>query len=146
MILNAGDLSGENRGRALEHLCESYWRPLYCYVRQRGQSEEDAKDLTQAFFARLLEKNTVEHANRERGKFRTFLLTSMKNFLSNEWRKASAEKRGGGKSAIPLESAAGETLFITSHVDDALRSTLRLSRSLGEHHPKNEDVQDRRIR
>ena len=124
MILNAGDLTSEGQQLALARLCETYWRPLYCYTRQRGSSIDDAEDLTQEFFRNLLEKNVVEHADRDRGKFRTFLLTSMKNFLSNEWRRATAEKRGGGKAPIRLDADAGETLFLTSAIEHSTPETI----------------------
>ncbi|MDB6123483.1 MAG: hypothetical protein JWQ71_2476, partial [Pedosphaera sp.] len=80
---------------ALEKLCGTYWYPLYAYVRRRGHSAEDAQDLAQAFFARLLERNWVGDADCERGRFRTFLLTAMSRFLSDEWDKLRAQKRGG---------------------------------------------------
>src|SRR5688572_19271936 len=77
---------------ALTQLCEAYWYPLYSYVRRRGHGPEDAADLTQDFFRRFLQKGYVAHANPERGRFRTFLLTSMKNFLSGEHVRATAAK------------------------------------------------------
>ena len=80
-------------------LCETYWYPLYAYVRRRGHDADDAQDLTQAFFARLLEKNDLAAAQQERGKFRSFLLTSLKHFLANEWDRGRAQKRGGGRHA-----------------------------------------------
>lgn len=96
-------------GAALEKLCRTYWFPLYAYVRRRGQSPADAQDLTQAFFARLLEHNWVGAADRERGRFRTFLLTAMSRFLADEWDKVRAQKRGGGQLPVSLEEA--ETLY-----------------------------------
>lgn len=88
---------------ALATLCERYWFPLYAFVRRRGVSVHEAQDLTQDFFARLLEKNSLAAASPERGRFRAFLLTSLKNFLTNEWEKARAQKRGGGVPAISLQ-------------------------------------------
>ena len=88
---------------ALQTLCERYWYPLYAYVRRRGVASHEAQDLTQEFFARLLEKNSLAAASPERGRFRAFLLTSLKNFLTNEWEKAQAQKRGGGQPAISLQ-------------------------------------------
>jgi RNA polymerase sigma-70 factor (ECF subfamily) len=100
LVLAAGQ-GGEPRARAaLGELCQTYWYPLYAYVRRRGFSTEDAQDLTQSFFARLLERNTVGSADPQRGRFRAFLLSALKNFLANEWDKVSAQKRGGG--AVPL--------------------------------------------
>ncbi len=75
--------------RALEQLCRSYWFPLYAYVRRQGQGPEDAQDLTQEFFSRFLQRGSFERADPERGRFRTFLLSSMKRFLNEEWRRAT---------------------------------------------------------
>jgi RNA polymerase sigma factor (sigma-70 family) len=80
---------------ALSQLCRDYWYPLYAFVRRRGHPPEDAQDLTQSFFARLLEKQYLQRADPERGRFRTFLLSSINNFLSNEWDKKKTIKRGG---------------------------------------------------
>jgi RNA polymerase sigma factor (sigma-70 family) len=96
---------------ALERLCRTYWYPLYAYARRRGHSVEDAQDLTQAFFARLLERHWVGDADRERGRFRTFLLTAMSRFMADEWDKARAQKRGGGVSHIPLQLGNAETRY-----------------------------------
>ncbi len=89
---------------ALEELCRAYWYPLYAYVRRRGHSAEDAQDLTQAFFARLLEKNWLQAVAPEKGRFRAFLLVALKHFLANEWDKARARKRGGGAMPVVLEA------------------------------------------
>ena len=89
---------------ALEELCRTYWYPLYAYVRRRGQSAEDAQDLTQAFFAKLLEKNWLATVTPEKGRFRAFLLTTLKRFLANEWDKVHAEKRGGGAIIISRDA------------------------------------------
>ena len=93
---------------ALESLCQTYWHPLYAYVRRRGYSPEDAEDLTQAFFAKLLERNAVAGVAPEKGRFRSFLLASMNHFLADEWDKARARKRGGGK-VISLDLQSAET-------------------------------------
>lgn len=92
---------------ALENLCQTYWHPLYAYVRRRGYSSEDAQDLTQEFFARLLEHNAVASVAPEKGRFRSFLLASLNHFLSDEWDKSRAQKRGGGK-VIPLDLQSAE--------------------------------------
>src|SRR4026207_2326691 len=84
-----------------ETLCRTYWYPLYVYVRGQGQGPHDAQDLTQEFFARLLEKKYLRLADPDRGKFRAFLLKSLKHFLVNEWEKARTQKRGGGQCTIP---------------------------------------------
>lgn len=93
---------------ALQALCQSYWVPLYAYVRRRVRDVSEAQDLTQEFFARLLEKDLLAHAAPERGRFRSFLLTAMQNFLTNEWRKGQAEKRGGGK-VLSLDFATNDS-------------------------------------
>ena len=94
--------------KALATLCENYWRPLYAYVRRRGYPREEAQDLTQAFFTRLIEKNALTSANRDLGRFRSFLLASINNFLADEWDKATAQKRGGGVAPIRLDFASAE--------------------------------------
>ena len=99
---------------ALEELCGAYWMPLYAWVRRRGHSREDAKDLTQAFFARLLEKDYLQAADREKGKFRTFLLTAMQRFLANEWRDRQRLKRGGGADHVAFDTSVAETLYAGS--------------------------------
>jgi len=96
---------------ALARLCQAYWYPLYAYVRRRGYAAHDAQDLTQAFFARLLERNWVGDADRERGRFRTFLLTAMSRFLSDEWDKLRAQKRGGGVAHVPVQLDTAETRY-----------------------------------
>jgi RNA polymerase sigma-70 factor (ECF subfamily) len=107
LVLAAG-AADSGADAALATLCRNYWYPLYAYVRQRGSSHHDAEDLTQAFFGKLLEKNYVGAASRERGRFRTFLLTSLRNFLANEWDHRSARKRGGGVVFIPLDADAAD--------------------------------------
>lgn len=95
---------GEPRARAaLSELCTAYWRPIYAYVRRRGHEREDARDLTQAFFALLLERNSVGAADPDLGRFRGWLLGALKHFLSNEWDRAHALKRGGGLAPISLD-------------------------------------------
>ena len=103
VVQTAGQPDTTIAAAALEKLCQTYWYPLYAYVRRRGQSPADAQDLTQAFFARLLERNWVGDADRERGRFRTFLLTAMSRFLAGEWDKLRAQKRGGGQPLLPLQ-------------------------------------------
>lgn len=93
---------------ALEHLCRAYWYPLYAHVRSAGHSTADAEDLTQAFFARLLAKDWLAVADRERGRFRSFLLGALKHFLANEWDKGRAQKRGGHLQIVSLDAPAGE--------------------------------------
>ena len=108
LVLAAGNPSSPQSAAALAALCETYWYPLYAYVRRRGHDADDTQDLTQAFFARLLEKNDLAAAERERGKFRSFLLTSLKHFLSNEWDRVHAKKRGGGRTPVSIDFGAAE--------------------------------------
>jgi RNA polymerase sigma-70 factor (ECF subfamily) len=96
---------------ALEKLCQTYWYPLYAFVRRQGRSPHDAQDFTQEFFARLLEKNYLEDVDRAKGRFRSFLLAAMKHFLANEWDKARAQKRGGAKTHIPIDTQFAETRY-----------------------------------
>ncbi|HUR45706.1 MAG TPA: sigma factor, partial [Candidatus Saccharimonadales bacterium] len=103
VVLSAGRASSPQSERALGQLCQSYWFPLYAFVRRQGHSKEDAEDLVQAFFARFLEKNHLEGLRAERGKFRAFLLASMKHFLANEWDKSQRQKRGGGLEHLSLD-------------------------------------------
>ena len=106
VVLTAGRSDTPRARAALETLCQTYWYPLYAYVRRRGNSPEDAQDLTQEFFARLLEHNRVGNVSPQKGRFRSFLLASMNHFLSDEWDKARAQKRGGGKvTFLNLEDA-----------------------------------------
>jgi RNA polymerase sigma-70 factor (ECF subfamily) len=117
LVLAAGDGPTAISQAALEKLCRSYWYPLYAYVRRRGYSPEDAQDATQGFFTRLLEKNSVAHVSRDKGKFRSFLLTSMNNFLRDQWDKASAQKRGGGQAILSLDATDGEDRYQFEPVD-----------------------------
>ena len=108
VVLTAGRNDTTRARAALENLCQTYWHPLYAYVRRRGYSSEDAQDLTQAFFARLLERNAVAAVAPEKGRFRSFLLASMNHFLADERDKARAQKRGGGR-IVPLDLPSAET-------------------------------------
>jgi len=92
---------------ALENLCRTYWRPLYGFVRHEGYTREEAEDITQGFFALLLERKDFQSVRREKGRLRSFLLASLKHFMANERRDAAAIKRGGGRALIPLESIGG---------------------------------------
>ena len=97
--------------QAMETLCVAYWYPLYAYVRRDGHSPHDAQDLTQEFFSRLLEKDWLQAAGPENGRFRTFLLVAMKRFLINEWHKNAALKRGGHITHVPLDAEDAERRF-----------------------------------
>ena len=114
----AGHSDTAHAQAALEKLCRAYWYPLYAYVRRRGQSPEDAKDLTQEFFARLLERNWIGRADQQRGRFRSFLLSAMNHFLADEWDKARAQKRGGGQIPVPLQFDTAETRYGYEPVDN----------------------------
>src|SRR4051794_12321388 len=103
LVLSAADSPSPDSRRALGQLCELYWYPLYACVRRQGHRSDEAQDLTQAFFARLLEKRTLDAADRTRGRFRCFLLTSLKNFLANEWDRSHSKKRGGSQRMISLD-------------------------------------------
>jgi len=109
VVLNAGRSNTPHAQAALEQLCRNYWQPLYAYARRSGHSREEAEDLTQEFFARLLAQNSVARADPARGRFRSFLLSALKHFLANEWDKARAQKRGGGAQLMALEFDTAET-------------------------------------
>lgn len=104
VVLAAQGKSSKDARQSLETLCNQYWAPLYAYVRHRGHAEHDAQDLTQAFFARLLEKDWLATAESERGRFRTFLLMALKRFLANEWDRSQALKRGGSAKIVSLDA------------------------------------------
>jgi RNA polymerase sigma factor (sigma-70 family) len=119
VVLLAGqEDSSSNAQEALEKLCRAYWYPLYVFVRRQGNSPEDAQDLTQEFFSRLLEKNYIAKADRTRGKFRTFLLQSLKNFLVNEWKRAGRLKRGGGMEFLSIDADEAENRYAAEALDD----------------------------
>jgi RNA polymerase sigma factor (sigma-70 family) len=102
---------------ALEKLCKVYWYPLYAFVRRQGHSPEDAEDVIQGFFARLLQRRDLETVARERGRFRSYLLVSLKHFLINEQYRARTEKRGGGRALIPLDDIQAEKKFAQEPAD-----------------------------
>ena len=111
VVLAAGESASPEAEAALEKLCRTYWYPLYAYVRRCGHSPHDAQDLTQGFFARLLEKNWVGAADREKGRFRSFLLSLLNHYLGDERDRANAAKRGSGKALISLDEQTAENLF-----------------------------------
>jgi len=108
VVLAAGQGTDTHAAEALERLCGTYWRPLYLFVRSSGYDEETAKDLTQAFFERLLEKDYVKDADAARGRFRTFLIAAVKHFLANEWDRTKTVKRGGRCRFVALETTIAE--------------------------------------
>jgi RNA polymerase sigma factor (sigma-70 family) len=109
MVLAAGHRSSPDADQALQTLCETYWYPLYAYARRRVSEPSNAQDLTQSFFAKLLENDYARQAAPKRGRFRAYLLTAFQHFLSKEWEKANAQKRGGGRLPIRLDFSEGES-------------------------------------
>lgn len=109
LINAAADNPTADSRQALATLCQTYWPPVYAFIRRNGYDQDQAQDLSQAFFALLLEKNYLGDADRRRGKFRSFLLTAVKHFLANEWDRSHAVKRGGGQFPISIDSVAAET-------------------------------------
>lgn len=112
VVLSAGEAGSADASDALETLCRSYWPPLYSYIRRHGHGPEEAQDLTQAFFAKLLEKNFWARADPQKGRFRSLLLTALRHFLSDERDRARTMKRGGGVSFISLDEQASEARFL----------------------------------
>ena len=117
VVLKAARISSPEASGALESLCRTYWYPLYAFVRRAGNSPHDAQDFTQAFFARLLEKNYLGDVRRERGKFRSFLLASLKHFMANEWDRAKAQKRGGAVTFISIDEQNAEERYLLEPAD-----------------------------
>ena len=112
MVLSAGATDSPGADDALERLCQIYWYPLYSFVRRKGYSTAEAEDLTQGFFVCFLEKRYLKSVERERGKFRTFLLCSLSHYLANEWDKTQRQKRGGGAKHLPLGGLEAEKRFV----------------------------------
>jgi len=126
VVLAARQKSSDEAAVAMERLCGTYWRPLYAFVRRRGYEIHDAQDLTQEFFARLLQKDFLEAVDRSKGKFRSFLLAALEHFLAKEWRRAHAQKRGGqfeitsARTDIVENVAMAQELTEVSEALDAL--------------------------
>jgi len=118
VVLAAGKSSSANQKQALETLCQTYWFPLYAYLRRRGYDTHQAEDYTQGFFADILEKHDLRAADPERGKFRSFLLATLKHFLSDERDHAQAQKRGGGRKLLSLDFQEAESQY---HLEPADR-------------------------
>jgi len=117
VVLAAGrKISPQSRG-ALEALCRAYWYSLYAFVRRRGFAPEDARDLTQEFFYRLLASDWITRADQAKGRFRTFLLCGMQNFLANEWQKSNRIKRGAGLELVPLDALEAEGRYKVEPAD-----------------------------
>jgi len=117
IVLAAGSAPSPQAAVALEQLCRAYWYPLYAHARRQGCSADDAPDLIQEFFARLLRLNSLRDVARERGRFRTFLLRSLNNFLADAWDKSRALKRGGGQPVLSLDDDEAEIRYAAEFSD-----------------------------
>jgi len=118
VVVEAGQSDSPKASQAMAQLCQTYWYPLYAYVRRKGYQAPDAQDLTQEFFARLLARNYVTGANRGRGKFRSYLIGAVEHFLAKEWRRAHAEKRGGGRAVFSLDEMDAEKRYLLEPAHD----------------------------
>jgi RNA polymerase sigma factor (sigma-70 family) len=123
VVLAAGAAATEDSREALRVLCEQYWYPLYAYLRRTGLDASESEDLVQGFFLRLLEKNVLQAADPRRGRFRSFLLISLKHFVSNEWDRGRAKKRGGASPPISLELSTAEYRYRIEPRDDSTPET-----------------------
>jgi len=119
VVLAARDFTSPDAAHALEELCRTYWPPVYTFMRRRGFGQHDAQDLTQEFFARLLEKNYLDAADASKGKFRTLLLTAVSRFLINEYERARAQKRGGDAAHFSIEAGLEENRYQIEPADAA---------------------------
>lgn len=117
VVLAAGGRSAPAAEQAMAELCRTYWYPLYAYVRRRGYRREDAEDLTQGFFVRLLARNYLDCVASDKGRFRAFLLAALKHYLANEWDRASRRKRGGGVPHLSLDWENADTRYCRDVAD-----------------------------
>jgi RNA polymerase sigma-70 factor (ECF subfamily) len=124
VVLKAAQQDSPGAAEALERLCQAYRYPLYAEVRRRGHSYHDAEDLTQGFFACLIDKNFLKDITVEGGKFRSYLLTLLKRFLANEWNREHAQKRGGGKTILSIDDKADETRYAGEPADPSTPESL----------------------
>lgn len=120
MVQGVGAISEAKAHSALETLCSQYWYPLYTFIRRQGRPHHDAEDCVQSFLAHLLASEALARARPERGRFRTFLLTALRNFLTNEWHRTQAARRGGGQEHLPLEFDAAQERFAREPADPGL--------------------------
>lgn len=119
VVLAAGEWRDGGAGRrAMEELARIYWFPLYAFLRRRGELAAQAEDLVQGFFARVLEKNALEQVDQAKGRFRSFLLTALKNYAANERERSQAQKRGGGQAVLAIDAAQAEARYAAEPVDD----------------------------
>lgn len=118
VVVRAGHGNAPEAGPALNELCQVYWYPLYAFARRQGCGVAEAEDLTQAFFARLLEHNFIAQAEPDKGRFRSFLLVMFKRFLANEWHRQHAQKRGGFQSTIAIDADLAESRLGTEFKDN----------------------------
>jgi RNA polymerase sigma-70 factor (ECF subfamily) len=118
VVIEAGQHDSPRAAEAIAQLCQLYWYPLYAYVRRKGYPAHDAQDLTQEFFARLLARNFIVGADRRKGKFRSYLLGALEHFLAKEWRRARAEKRGGGRTVFSLDAVDAENRYLLEPSDE----------------------------
>jgi RNA polymerase sigma factor (sigma-70 family) len=129
VVLRAGINSDAQANAALESLCRRYWYPLYAFVRRQGRDHHEAEDCTQEFLAQLLAAEGLQRARPERGRFRTFLLTALRNFIISEWRRSQAAKRGGGLASIPIGASNPDEKFCQEPVDPGLTPEQAFDRS-----------------
>lgn len=120
MVLKSNPSGDAGARTALESLCVQYWYPIYVFVRRQGREHHEAEDYTQEFFAGLLASDAIRRARPERGRFRTFLLSSLRNFLTSEWRRTQAAKRGGGVLTVPIASTEFDERYGQEPADTAL--------------------------
>ena len=118
VVIRARDGDPHRAGAALAELCQAYWYPLYVFVRRRGSRHHEAEDMTQGFFCHLIERHGLAHVDPGKGRFRSFLLSSLAHYLSNERDRAQALKRGGGQPPLPLDCAGGDDRYRREPVDD----------------------------
>jgi RNA polymerase sigma factor (sigma-70 family) len=152
VVLQASDEASPEAAGAREKLCRAYWYPLYAFVRRTGRDPHTAQDLTQEFFARLLQKRILGRADRERGRLRSFLLANLKHFLANEYDREQAQKRGGGQVIFSLDGAAAESIYQREPVStltpekilDQRWAMTVLDRALGRLEEESSDPKHRR--
>jgi len=124
VVQEAGEADSQRSSEALEQLCHAYWYPLYAFVRRQGYSPEHSQDLTQEFFRRLIEKKSIQSADPTRGRFRSFLLSSLRNFLANEWERARTQKRGGDAISFSLDAVNAEEQYQLEPADGRTPETI----------------------